>query len=89
MCGGAIINDFIPQRNPSRKSNRSFSAAADLWPAAAASVYSNSHHVDSDSESLSFPREKGLTFYLILASSKLKTFLKELPMLSANVKFRS
>jgi hypothetical protein len=57
MCGGAIINDFIPKRNPPRKNSNRFSAA-DLWPDAAASAYSNSHHVDSDSDSLSFPQEK-------------------------------
>ncbi|KAF3340630.1 ethylene-responsive transcription factor ERF071-like protein [Carex littledalei] len=57
MCGGAIINDFIPQRNPPRRCSHRFSAA-DLWPEAAAATYSNSHHLDSDSDSLSFPREK-------------------------------
>ncbi|KAJ3696382.1 hypothetical protein LUZ61_000087 [Rhynchospora tenuis] len=58
MCGGAIISDFIPQRNPGRTMCR-FSAA-DLWPddAVPANTFSNSHHLDSDSDSLTFPREK-------------------------------
>jgi len=57
MCGGAIINDFIPKRNHPRSSSNRFSAA-DLWPKAAAAAYSNSHQVESDSDSLSPPQEK-------------------------------
>ncbi|KAJ4802109.1 Ethylene responsive factor [Rhynchospora pubera] len=60
MCGGAIISDFIPQRNRNPGQTIRRFSAADLWPddAAPADTFSNSHHLDSDSDSLTFPREK-------------------------------
>lgn len=60
MCGGAIISDFIPQRNTGRGGGRRFTAA-DMWPDAAAAARNNSNHLDSDSDSLPIPREKGST----------------------------
>jgi len=53
MCGGAIISDFIPPRRTINRHNRV--SASDLWPN---SAFSDSHHLESDSDSHSFPHEK-------------------------------
>ncbi|KAJ3676127.1 hypothetical protein LUZ60_003539 [Juncus effusus] len=58
MCGGAIISDFIPQRrnNSNNHNNKGGGvSSSDLWPN---SCIPDSHHLESDSDSHSFPHQK-------------------------------